>query len=103
MRKERYQKATKQELLHPLQKRGKDSSYTDSYRGITVTSIQETIFEYVLLAKFNLISDNQPEMQFGFTPGLSHNMAELIVSEVCAEIAAREPLFYIDSRQSEGI
>jgi hypothetical protein len=55
-------KGYKTGIITPLQKKGKDSSYTDSYRGITVTSIQETIFEYVLLAKFNLISDNQPEM-----------------------------------------
>ena len=89
-------------MITPIAKKGKDSSHTDSYRGITVTSIQGNIFEYALLAKLNLISDNQSEMQFGFTPALSLNMAALIVSEVCAEISAREPLF-ITTRQSEGI
>jgi len=48
------------------------------------------------------MSDNQSEMQFGFTPGLSPNMAALIVSEVCAEISAREPLFIttLDSQKA---
>ena len=55
-------KGYKTGIITPLQTKGKDSSYADSYRGITVTSIQETIFEYVLLAKFNFISENQPEM-----------------------------------------
>lgn len=41
-------------------------------------------------------------MQFGFTPGLSPNMAALIVSEVCAEISAQEPLYIttLDSQKA---
>ena len=52
--------------------------------------------------ELNLRSDNQSEMQFGFTPGLSPNMAALIVSEVCAETSARKPLFIttLDSQKA---
>jgi hypothetical protein len=48
------------------------------------------------------MSDNQSEMQFGFTPDLSPNMAALIVSEVCAETSPREPLFIttLDSQKA---
>jgi hypothetical protein len=98
-------KSYKTGTITPIAKKGKDPSHTDSYRRITVTSIQGKIFEYVLLAKLNLRSDNQSEMQFGFTPGLSPNMAALVVSEVCAETSSREPLFIttLDSQKAFDI
>jgi hypothetical protein len=38
-------KSYKTGMITPIAKKGKDSSHTDSYRGITVTSIQGKIFE----------------------------------------------------------
>jgi hypothetical protein len=54
---------------------------TENYRGITITSVHGKVFEYILLKK-TIAKDGQSNMQFGFTEGLSPNMAALILSEV---------------------
>lgn len=47
------QKSYKTGIITPIAKKGRYSSHTDSYSGITVKSIQGEIFEYILLAKLN--------------------------------------------------
>jgi hypothetical protein len=55
---------------------------TENYRGITITSVHGKVFEYVLLEKTTIAKDGQSNMQFGFTDGLSPNMAALIKLDV---------------------
>ena len=66
---------------------------TENYRGITITSVHGKVFEYILLEKTTIAKDGQSNMQFGFTEGLSPNMAALILSEVCSNITAKDILF----------
>jgi hypothetical protein len=66
---------------------------TENYRGITITSVHGKVFEYVLLEKTTIAKDGQLNMQFGFTEGLSPNMAALILNEVCSNISAKDILF----------
>ena len=75
-------KVFKTGILTPIHKKGKDPTLTTNYRGITVTSVLGKCFEYALLEKMPKLNNNQSDLQFGFTRGLSHIMAALIVSEV---------------------
>ena len=43
----------------------------DNYRGITVSSILGKLFETVLLNRLDELNNDQSELQFGFTKGLS--------------------------------
>ena len=74
-------KVFKTGILTPLHKKGKDSTLPTNYRGITVTSALGKVFEYALLDKMIDLNNNQSELQFGFTQGLSPIMAAFIVSE----------------------
>ncbi|VDI02365.1 Hypothetical predicted protein [Mytilus galloprovincialis] len=74
-------KVFKTGILTPVHKKGKDSTLPTNYRGITVTSALGKVFEYALLDKMIDLNNNQSELQFGFTQGLSPIMAALIVSE----------------------
>ena len=75
---------------------------TENYRGITITSVHGMVFEYILLEKTTIAKDGQSNMQFGFTEGLSPNMAALILSEVCSNITAKDILFIttLDSQKA---
>ncbi|XP_063431703.1 uncharacterized protein LOC134714391 [Mytilus trossulus] len=44
---------------------------------------------------------NQTNMQFGFTEGLSPNMASLIISEVCSEISGKNKSLFISTLDSQ--
>ena len=89
-------------IITPIPKEGKDPTKTENYRGITVTSIHGKIFEYILLEKSEIDNSTQSNMQFGFTKGLSPNMAALILSEICTEISDKNTLFVttLDSQKA---
>ena len=72
-------------IITPVLKKGKDS------KCITVSATFGKSFEYTVLNKMNY---EQSDQQFGFTKGLSPNMAALLVSEAKAEACQNnEPLF----------
>ncbi len=85
-------------ILTPVLKKGKDSTKTDSYRGITVTAILGKLFEYVIL---NRITISQSDLQFGFTKGLSPSMASLIVSEAKIEADLNGAHMYLATLDSQ--
>ena len=62
-------------VITPILKKSKDQMLTENYRGITITSVHRKVFEYILLKKTTIAKDGQSNMQFGFTEGLSPNMA----------------------------
>jgi hypothetical protein len=51
---------------------------------------------YELVEKVKLKSIKQSNLQFGFTEGLSPNMAALMLSEVCSELKGKEMIFIRD-------
>ena len=67
----------KTEMITPVLKKGKDSKSMENYRGITVSATFGKLFEYSVLNKMKI---EQSEHQFGFTKGLSPNMAALLIS-----------------------
>ena len=73
--------AFKTGILTPVIK--KDPCLVNSYRGITVTAVLGKLFEYSLLEKLNF--ENQTDLQFGFTKGLSPLMSSLLITEARAE------------------
>ena len=92
-------------VITPILKKSKDQMLTENYRGITITSVHGKVFEYILLKKTTIAKDGQSNMQFGFTEGLSPNMAALILSEVCSNITAKDILFIttLDSQKAFGL
>jgi hypothetical protein len=94
----------KTEVITPILKKGKDQMLTENYKGITITSVHGKVFEYILhvLERTTIAKDGQSNMQFGFTEGLSPNMAALILSEVCSNISAKDILFIatLDSQKA---
>jgi hypothetical protein len=89
-------------VITPILIKSKNQMLTENYRGITITSIHGKVFEYILLEKTPIAKDGQSNMQFGFTDGLSPNMAALILSEVCSNITAKDILFIttLDSQKA---
>ena len=61
-------------IITPVLKKGKDSKSMENYRGITVSATFGKLFDYTVLNKMNY---EQSDQQFGFTKGLSPNMAAL--------------------------
>lgn len=61
-------------VITPVHKKLKYAKFMDNYRGITVSSAICKLFEYVLFDRTSEINNNQSELQFGFTRGLSPNM-----------------------------
>ena len=81
-------------IITPVHKKGKDPCKMDNYRGITVSSILGKLFETVLLNRLDELNNDQSELQFGFTKGLSLTMAALILCEAVLDSAlTREPLY----------
>ena len=68
---------------------------TTNYRGITVTSVLGTFFVYALLEKMPKLNNNQSDLQFGLTRGLSPIMAALIVSEVILQAKQQKSNLYL--------
>ncbi len=93
--------AFKSGVITPVHKKGKDGKYMDNYRGITVTSIIGKLFEYSLLERITEINNNQSELQFGFTKGLSPNMAALLMSESITESKRENKPLYIATLDSQ--
>ncbi|MES9903995.1 MAG: reverse transcriptase family protein, partial [Sedimenticola sp.] len=88
-------------VITPIHKKGKDPSSLDNYRGITITSIFGKLFETVLLQKMTTLNANQSELQFGFTKGLSPNMASLLLSESIVESQAAKCPLYVATLDSQ--
>ncbi|MES9879604.1 MAG: reverse transcriptase family protein [Sedimenticola sp.] len=89
--------------IRPIHKKGKDPSSVGSYRGITITSVLCKVFEVVLLKRMVGLNEDQSEMQFGFTKGLSPTMASLLLSEAVIDARNnREPLYIatLDSQKA---
>ena len=88
--------------VSPILKKGKAFYEVENYRGITVTSVIGKVFEYIILDKANLMKSGQSPLQFGFTQGLSPNMAALILSEACSEITGKQTIFVttLDSQKA---
>jgi hypothetical protein len=98
-------KVFKTGILTPIHKKGKEPTLTTNYRGInTVTSVFiGKQFEYALLEKMPKLNNNQSDLQFGFTRGLSPIMAALIVSEVILQAKQQKSniyLFTLDSQKA---
>ena len=69
--------AFKTEIITQVLRKGKDSKSMENYKGIMVSTTFEKLFEYSVLNKIKI---EQSEHQFGFTKGLSPNMAALLIS-----------------------
>jgi hypothetical protein len=68
---------------------------TTNYGGITVTSVLGKKFEYALLEKMPKLNNNQSDLQFEFTRGLSPIMAALIASEVILQAKQQKANLYL--------
>ncbi|MCG8113153.1 MAG: reverse transcriptase family protein [Candidatus Thiodiazotropha taylori] len=79
-------------ILTPVIKKDKDPCLVNSYRGITVTAVLGKLFEYSLLEKLNF--ENQTDLQFGFTKGLSPLMSSLLITEARAEAKRSKSTLY---------
>jgi endonuclease/exonuclease/phosphatase family metal-dependent hydrolase len=72
----------KEGVLTPIEKKGKDKTKADGYRGITVLSVLEKTLENIFTSRLNKIVDpSQNPMQRGFTANCGSNNAALLVSE----------------------
>ena len=67
----------------------------DNYRGITVSSILGKLFETVLFNRLDELNNDQSDLQFGFTKGLSPTMTSLILSETVLDSAQTGESLYI--------
>ena len=68
-----------------IPKKGKDPTVVDNHRGIQITSILGKVTEHISMqVNAEVIKDKQSHMQFGFTEGLSPNMASVIITEAVA-------------------
>ena len=79
-------------------KKGKDSKCMENYRGITVSATLGKLFEYSLLNKLDI---EQSDYQFGFTKGLSPNMAALLISEAKAETRQDKDQLFLATLDSQ--
>ncbi|CAC5418281.1 unnamed protein product [Mytilus coruscus] len=94
-------KVFKTGIMTPVHKKGKDSTLPTNYRGITVTSALWKIFEYAILDKMTELNNNQSELQFGFTKGLSPIMAALIVSEGIVHAKQQDMTMFLATLDSQ--
>ncbi|CAC5363398.1 unnamed protein product [Mytilus coruscus] len=94
-------KVFKTGIMTPVHKKGKDSTLTTNYRGITVTSALGKIFEYAILDKMTELNNNQSELQFGFTKGLSPIMAALLVSEGIVHAKQQDMTMFLATLDSQ--
>jgi hypothetical protein len=94
-------KVFKTGILTPIHKKGNDPTLTTNYRSITVTSVSGKLFEYALLEKMPKLNNNQSDLQFGFTRGLSPIMAALIVSEVILQAEQQKSNLYMVTLDSQ--
>ncbi|MES9879262.1 MAG: reverse transcriptase domain-containing protein [Sedimenticola sp.] len=82
-------------VLTPIHKKGKDARLVDNYRGITVTSVLGKLFEATILHRLKALNDNQSQLQYGFTKGLSPSLAALLLSEAAGESSHEGDPLYI--------
>ncbi|MES9903311.1 MAG: reverse transcriptase family protein [Sedimenticola sp.] len=88
-------------IITPIHKKGKDAAYVENYRGITITSVLSKVFEVLLLKKMTMLNDDQSELQFGFTKGLSPSMASLLLSESVIDAKNNQEPLYIATLDSQ--
>ena len=80
-------------IIHPIHKKAKDPTSMDNYRGITLTSFFDRLFE-ILFTSMTDLNHNQSDLQYGFTKGLTPTRISLILSEAEANAKMRkQPLF----------
>ena len=84
----------KEGILTPVAKKDKDPKLTNSYRGITVTSVISKIIEQVLEEEVEeIINPTINRLQRGFTRNTSPNHAALLVTECINEaLDSKTPL-----------
>ncbi|MCG8097222.1 MAG: reverse transcriptase family protein [Candidatus Thiodiazotropha endolucinida] len=81
-------------LIYPIHKKAKDPRCMENYRGITVSSVLGKLFETVILNRLQNLNEDQSELQYGFTKGLSPTMASLLLSEaVLDSTLSNRPLY----------
>jgi hypothetical protein len=97
----RIPKVFKTRILTPIHKKGNYPTLTTNNRGITVTSVLGTKFEYALHEKMPKLNNNQSDLQFGFTRGLSPIMAAVIVSEVIIQAKQQKSNLYLVTLDSQ--
>jgi hypothetical protein len=85
-------KCMKSGTVTPVGKKGKDLMQMDNYRGISVTSLIGKVLEHVVLARK---PEQQSDMQYGFTSGLSPKMASVIVHECIINARESKELTFI--------
>ncbi|MES9904544.1 MAG: reverse transcriptase family protein [Sedimenticola sp.] len=88
-------------ILTPIHKKGKDPTKVESYRGITITSVLGKAFEIVLLNRMKELDNDQSELQFGFSKGLSPAMASLMVSEAVIDAKNSKESLYMATLDSQ--
>lgn len=88
-------------VLTPIHKKGKDARMVENYRGITVTSVLGKLFETAVLQRLNTLNENQSQMQYGFTKGLSPSMAALLLSEATSEAQLMGNTLYVATLDSQ--
>ena len=84
-------------ILNPVHKKDKDPTSVDNYSGITVMAIISKVFEYALPDKLTEmgLNRNQPELQVGFSEGLSLGLGSLFLSGASYESDVRRAQLYI--------
>ena len=68
-------------IINPIHKKGKDPRLPENYRGITISSILDKLFETVILSRLHQLNSDQSDLQYGFTKGLYPSMASPVLSE----------------------
>ena len=87
-------------IIHPIHKKGKDPTSMDNYRGITVTSVFGKLFEALLLTRMTELNQNQSDLQYGFTKGLTPTMASLLLTEAEADAKMRKRPLYLATQKA---
>ena len=82
-------------IIHPIHKKAKDPTSMDNYRGITVTSFFDKLFEILLFTSMTDLNHNQSDLQYGFTKGLTPTRISLILSEAEADAKMRKQTLFI--------
>ena len=86
--------AFKSGIITPVHKKGRIHARWTTTEENSVSAILGKLFETVLLNQLNELNNDQSELQFGFTKGLSLTMASLVLSKaVLDSTLTGEPLY----------
>ena len=83
----------------PIPKKGKDNLLMPNHRGITVTSIIGKTYEHVIKNKLGPL--HQDGLQFGFSEGLSPQMAAVSLTEIIAQAKDQKTDLYVVTLDAE--